>query len=648
MSDVQQIRNAGIRSAIIVDDGYDEIPQVSELIDEESWESFFDDVYGDALAKVERIFPEFDASEREELKQNQDFINALWRNRNSIRNLVAELFNTYEQKTRETRPFLEQVESALKALSIPFKRCGRDFIQSAIEVDLIIIDLFLGIQQGEADKVWTVNQLRRVIDQRGDRPLPSIVLMSQVPGIDELASRFRHDADLHASAFRYIRKTDLSKPGRMEGLVLALATHRSDSHALATFVEAWKNNAIEAARSAASTLRKIDVDDLQHIRNMLLRFEGINTSSYILDVFDRILQYEIEAHGSVLDAAVKLDRLADAPAPLMISNDRDTYAILEQTLYVNPKRRSHSTGAEWPIAFGDILGPKLDVPIKPRGFFYGHSDLVFFVASPECDLIRKDGLTTALLVTGLLEEIDMSKPDLAVTASTTPILVTEEGKRFQVNWDFGNLRTISLNQAKRLLHSEHGDMAVVARLREGSALSLRQQFLSSIARVGELAPMPRSFQFNAKIYFPLQQGGIEFLEMPDNAPVTGNILIPRRGRYAAAILDGSWEDDLTARLLDINIDRVARKSRKFLKTLKEQTRIRQIFRSGLQGISVPLADQTTAGLLKIDEEQPKSEDKKPKIDKVATIIDGDRDGYEEVLANIPSDSGLILSVQKKR
>lgn len=644
MSDKQQVRDAGIGSAIIVDDGYDEVPQVVELRDEGAWDSLFDDAQGGASAdRIEALFPAYDPEDREELRTSQEFINALWHGRDAIRDLLGGLFDVYEQKISDNRPFLDAAEAALAALEIPFETCGRDFVRSAAEVDLIVIDLFLGIQQGAQDRELTVERLKEVIVRRGARPLPSIVLMSQVPGIDELAKHFRQDVKLHASAFRHIRKNDLPKPGRMEGLILTLATHRSDSQALATFVETWENKAMEAVHAAAGTLRKIDIDDLQHIRSMLLRFEGLKTSSYMLDVFDRVLQYEIESHDTVLQAALPLDEMAEDPPPLMISNDRDTYAVLEQTLFVNPKRRAHVTGAVWPIAFGDILGPKPGEPVKPHGFFSGRTDLVYFVASPECDLIRKDGLTTALLMAGSLQEIDMAKPGLAVTSKTTPVIVLDEGQRFQIEWDFGELRTITLASAKRLLHEGVGGVSVVARLRKETALNLRQQLLSNIGRVGELAPLPRSLRFRAHLHLPLQQGGTQPIVMPDDMAITGNILISRRGKYASAIVDSVCEEDLTEALLNLDIQNVERNSRAAFEMLKEQTRIRQIFRSGFQGIELPLSGPKGTGLLKAGEEQPDSDDKKPKVDKVGTIVKAEQ--IEDALGNNHRGVGLIVQLQ---
>ena len=637
-----QVENAGIRSAIIIDDGYDEIPQVAELLDESAWDSLFDDAQGGEAARIADLFHGYDPGDREDLRSNQEFIDALWQGRDGIRDLLGGLFNDYEQKIEDNRPFLNAAEAALESLGIPLDTCGREFVEAAINADLIIIDLFLGIQQGPTDRELTVKRLKEAIARREGCPLPSIVLMSQVPGIGDLAKEFRQDVQLHASAFRHVRKNDLSKSGRLEGLILTLATHRKDSQALATFVETWEAKAIDAVRAAAGTLRKIDIDDLQHIRSMLLRFEGLNTSSYMLDVFDRVLQHEIESHDAVLNAAIPLDGMADDPAPLMISNDRDTYAVLEQTLFVNPKRRAHATGAEWPINFGDILGPKLGIQVKPRGFFSGKTNLVFFVASPECDLIRKGGLKTTLLMAGSLKEIDMTKPGLAVTAKTTPVITLEGGQRYQVDWDFGNLRTIDLGQAKRLLHPDRGYVSIVARLREGPALNLRHQLLSDIGRVAELAPLPRSLTFRADLYLPLQQGGIQPVEMPVGVDITGNVLIPRRGNFATAIIDSNCEQELTSALLGLCLSNVANKSRGSFKTLNEQSRIRQLFRSGLQGIELPLSKPRGAGLLKLGEEQPDSDEKKPKIDKVATILKGN--DIEAELGKNLSGAGLIVQI----
>ncbi|WP_299863991.1 hypothetical protein [uncultured Roseobacter sp.] len=640
MNDRKKIANAGIASAIIVDDGYDEVPLVEELINEDGWDIFFDDARGADAARIEAIFPDYDPDSRDDQKSNQSFIDALWEHRDSIRDLLGGLFDSYEQKAADNAPFLAAAEATLTSLGIAFTTHGRDFVDAAVGADLILIDLFLGIQQGADDRRLTVERLKQAIDQRVGS-LPSIVLMSQVPTIDELAKEFRSEVQLHASAFRHVRKPDLQTPGRAQGLILTLAAHRADSQALATFVETWEQKAKEAVGKAASGLRKIDIDDLQHIRTMLLRFEGVNTSSYMLDVFDRVLQYEIEAHDEVLAAAIPLDDMADDPPPLMISNDRDTYAVLERTLFVNPSRRSHATGAVWPITFGDIVGPRPGSDIKPRGFFGGRDNIVFFVASPECDLIRTDGLKTVLLVAGVLEEVDMAKPVLGVSGNTTPILSLEGDRRFQVTWDFGDLRTINLSRAKGLLKA-NGDAVVLGRLRDVSALGLRQQLLGNVGRVGEMAPLPRSFQFTAEIYYPHADGTAQQLALPAGVVLRGNMLVPRKGRAANLIFDSSCENDFTTAILDVDIATVADGSKARLNKLKEQSCLRKLFRSGLQWTSLPLRGPREAELLQDGEPLPEQDDKKPKIEKVGKIVTDAN--FVEELGNGFRRSGLIFKI----
>ena len=541
-------------------------------------------------------------------------------NREDVDDLLSDLFENYEQKAASNATFLRSTEAALDAFGIPFTTHGRDFVDVATSADLIVIDLFLGIKQDSEDRKVTVKLLKEAIKKRNG-PLPSIVLMSQISTIDELAKDFRNDVPLHASAFRYIRKKDLSVPGRVHGLILTLAAHRSDSQALATFVDTWKKKAKVAVKEAAASLRKIDIDDLQHIRTMLLRFEGINTSSYMLDVFDRVLQYQIEAHDEVVKAACKLDEMVDNPPPLMISNDRDTLAILEQTLFVNPTRQNHATGAVWPVTFGDIIGPRLGAPEKPRGFFGGRKDLVFFAASPECDVIRTDGLKTVLLVAGNLEELGMAKPVLGVSGNTTPVLNYDGVGRFQVKWDFGDLRTIDLSRAKFLL-KEGGDATIIGRLRDIAALRLRQQLLGNLGRVGEMAPMPRSFAFSAEIYIPQKDGTGSRIDLPDGVQIRGNMLVPRKARSANLVLDSNSENELTQAILDLDSEAVHQRSWDRIKKVKQQSQLRKLFRSGLQRASLPLKAVCEAELLKDSEPLPENDDRKPKTEKIGKIVFG--------------------------
>ena len=121
MSDSQQVREAGIRSAIIIDDGYDEIPQVAELRDEDAWDSLFDDAQGINAETIKALFPAYDPQDREYLRQNQEFFDALWRGRDDIRDLLGGLFDDYEHRISDIRRSLQATEAALKSLGSLFE-----------------------------------------------------------------------------------------------------------------------------------------------------------------------------------------------------------------------------------------------------------------------------------------------------------------------------------------------------------------------------------------------------------------------------------------------------------------------------------------------------------------------------------------------
>ena len=224
MTDKEIIAAAGIKSALIVDDGYDLVPRASELADVD-WDIFFDDAIGDALERLEAIFPGFDPDSRADLRGDDAFIQTLWEHRGDLDDLVRDLFADYVAKSLRDIKALGEIEEILTDLGIAFTKAGRDFVKAAQQVDLIIIDLFLGAAQSDEDRQTTVAGLKKVIDGREDPP--AVVLMSQI-SLTEEAPELRDEVELHASGFRSIQKKVIKKGARMRRIIATLATHRED------------------------------------------------------------------------------------------------------------------------------------------------------------------------------------------------------------------------------------------------------------------------------------------------------------------------------------------------------------------------------------------------------------------------------------
>ncbi|WP_335661024.1 hypothetical protein [Parasphingorhabdus sp.] len=510
--------------------------------------------------------------------------------------MVGELFDDYIRKTDRNRGFLSRVEKVLDELSINYKKLGRDFVKKATEADLIIVDLYLGTAQQQADRDRTVEGLREIIKVR--QTPPSIILMSQL-ALHKKAPELRNEVGLHASGFRGVQKKDIEKSARLRGLIVGLAAHRDDSQKLAEFTRKWNEGTLEAVKKTATELRRIDIDDLHHIKTLLLASEGLRASSYMLDVLDRVLQFEIEANGEILAAAAALDKVSEKPAPLTIAHDKDSFRLIERTVFQNPNRRQQVTGAVWPITFGDILVSASEKNVSKTGIFKGDANKAFFVASPECDFIRGNKLTTALLISGELLPLEMGNIVL-VSKQSTPILDLGKRGRFQINWDFGHLETITLQRAKNLV-AKNGPAKIAATLRDVSALSLRQQFAERFGAIGLLASPPRSFKLTASCHIPLKTGDFKIVEIGADNTLTGTMIINPNGKMAHIVFDYAHEADFIEALLAIEINSLAAQSKAMVEKLGQQGFAQQLFRTGFSDLKYPLKPSQDGKLVALGE-----------------------------------------------
>lgn len=595
MSDSEQISSAGIVKAIIVDDGYDLIPRVEEIADDDSWDTFFDDAIGDSGVKIKALYKHFDRNEREAMKADQGLIDALWEDKDKLGPIVEDLFSEYIEKSTTNSEFLDAAQTALDELGISYETHGREFIDAAKTADLILVDLYLGTKQGKAEYDVTVSALKEAVDGRDQSKPPSIILMSQAPLVNEKSKGFRSDVGLHASGFRVVRKKDILQPGHLAGLIITLATHRADSHALAGFLETWTRKSTDAVQKTSVNLRKIDIDDLQHTRSILLSVENLNAASYMLDVFDRVLRHQIEASPDVVQAASLLDAISEDPPPLTLAEHKDPLELIERIIYVNQERVKQFTGACWPITFGDIIVPKEEVSPKKHGPFSGKTDLVYFVASPECDLVREGKLKTVLLIAGTLHPLSTREKLINDPTHITPVFVGSDKKRYQIRWDFGQHISLTLKKVENWL-GDDGDGYVGARLRDVTAIALRQRFLGDFGRVGEPAPRPRAFPVQVQIFYPKKGGGLTELSRADGGPINGICLVERKGGNSNLIFDQDSEPHLFAALKSIEPGTVHKSSAVKISRATDQVTFRELFRTGFYKIGFPIKANTRANL----------------------------------------------------
>lgn len=499
----------GIMRALVVDDAYDPLPRAADLtIDVDEWTNFFDDLQ-DADADVIRGFaPEYDELPTAELPTSNSFVATLWQNRNSLRpELINPVFARYDADMATDLAYVDALVAELQGLGLQVETAGRNFQEQAAEVDLIVIDLFLGSVQDADAIAESKSKLRQVIDLRRGRP-PLVILMSRSGRLEEKREEFRDSTGLLASGFRIVRKVDLRTDGKLARLLRRLAFHRSDSARLAAFMDAWQLGISDATARTVGLMRTLDLPDYAQIQQLLLSEEGEPTGSYIVDVFDRVLQHEIEREAAIINAATDLNEITSTeyPPPYVVGSP-DLQQLVYRSLFQNAERL-RLTGPAGGVAFGDILRPipRPGDPPLPNPIADVGPDHVLAVLTPACDL-QRGGAKRVLLLVGELRPLGARDWSYADDPVRTPVIELD-ATRYWIKWDLKHIDTIGHEVLGASLDAD-GGLALVGRLREAHALELQQKMLSAMGRVGLPALMPATFAMQVQVAYP----------GPDRAPV---------------------------------------------------------------------------------------------------------------------------------
>lgn len=504
-----------VRTAIIVDDGYDTVPRASDFaLDGQEWTIFFDDATDADRAKFREIFPPYPQMQGTDLKNSDEFIKALWERRAEIRpDLINPFFERYVTDKEGDAEYLKIIESFLTTIGVSHSTTGRDFVGKAKDVDLIIIDLYLdSIEQNKNTLAISRDGLRSIVEGRRSNP-PLVVLMSRNPSLLHEQADFRDKAQLPESVFRIISKEKLRDQSIFLRLLTRLVRHYPDSRKLAAFINSWHEGLGAARDRTCELIRKIDLADCAQINQLLLDSEREPLGNYLVDIFDRVLQHEIERDESIIQAAKGLNQLNCKSYPPPHIEDTPAFqALIFEALYQNAERLT--LNGDKNISFGDILMRKSPI-IAPSEAPIHLPDItateVLVALTPACDLQRQ-GVSRVMFLCGSLEPLKSFQAIYTSNAPRTPIILIGS-QRMWIKWDLKHIETLSFKQIDNLLSTPDG-LNVIGRLRESHALELQQKLLSSLGRVGQPAPMPTTLLVNLEVCVLLSTGKLSRLDIP--------------------------------------------------------------------------------------------------------------------------------------
>ena len=189
------LESMGIARAVIVDDVFDDTPRPDEL-NESDWSNFFDDIDHTTETLLSELFDDYKTTSVDDLKASEKFIAILWTNRRQLNSKsVKYLFEDYENTKAIELSQLNELERRLQSLRLNCSTMGKESDMKSINADLILIDLFLGFRQLDADVDCAIKFIRELLKNRIENP-PLVILMSRSSRLQEKRNEFRDKAGL--------------------------------------------------------------------------------------------------------------------------------------------------------------------------------------------------------------------------------------------------------------------------------------------------------------------------------------------------------------------------------------------------------------------------------------------------------------------
>lgn len=598
------LATAKITRALIVDDAIDEVPLADDLsIDGQQWTHFFDDLTALDHAALSSAFPGYADLGAEDLQKSDGFVGCLWANKGQIAPALCQaLFARYAADMQADMGHLNVLRGLLEAAGLVCNAVGRDFIGAVADADIVFMDLYLCSAQRTDDIKVSIEGLASSIAERRTKP-PLVVLMSRSTRLEEKRSDFREGTKLFESTFRILVKADIQVDGVVQRTVGRLATHYQKSLKLSEFVCAWEDG-LDAARDRTTKLiRKLGLSDLAQIQHLLLSAEGEPMGSYLVDVFDKVLQHEIEANASIIDTALALNGLDTSkfPAPL-VAGANDLLEFVEHSLFHNRARLKLPGAIGSSVSFGDVLRRKLPTPTpvaeaalaglaasavavaeKPPMLPEIQSNMVMAVLSPACDLQRNQ-LKRVLLLVGELHVLKTEAWSAKNSGAKTPVFDMGDGVRRFIQWNLKHILTLTHDELNELLLSDQHAFERVGRLRDMHALEIQQKLLSSMGRVGLAAPMPATHAVRIQAFTvdtdnklrnlniaSLADGGVCFIgRTSDGQDHLEKLVLTERGC-----------EDICRAIDQVDVNTVHEKTRDILKSIQKSTVLYETLEQGI-------------------------------------------------------------------
>jgi hypothetical protein len=467
-----------ITSASIIDDVYEDFP-TSHDIDDESWGFFLDDRTDHEASIVQKGYDITDPESRwDELRQDNKFIKFAWEHRDESKVFQA-LFRAFTERQASGKALLEPLRKLLfEELKLQGGTYGGQQGEAA-DAQLLFMDLFLGAQQDQEARNKALERVKAIVEPRRESP-PMLVLMSSSTRLHTMRDDFRDEAELMGCQFRTMQKAELSDPERLFELLYRLVASYQDSLKLSGFLDSWRQALQDATTRFLKTARRLDLRDYADLQTLILNAEGELIGAYLLEVFGKYFQFELEEDVRLSSAALSVNEMqwANYPAPHFLPAEVSAN-IADGMMFRSVKLLKKSE----PLQFGDLLfSTRVDAlgeGAEPTANFARDERIALLVLTAACDL-QHGNARRFLFIVGVAKPSELllhKKPN----ALLTPIMI-HNGRQYVIDWDLG--APITWTPRELTTQLDAGNFERVRRFRSLFSLQLQQLFTSSLSRVG--------------------------------------------------------------------------------------------------------------------------------------------------------------------
>ncbi|KYQ99233.1 hypothetical protein AWY96_12275 [Serratia plymuthica] len=584
-----------IKKALVIDDSFNVKPNVSNIsYTLDDWDRFFDDLQDVDVDLIKSHIKDYDDIDSEDLKKSDSFIETLWDLRDEIP-ASRTLFARYSSDMLHDLEILGKLKTTLEKLNIHCEELGvidayeDKFIYerkiSSNDVDIIFIDLFLGGEQDSSAQERSSNLIRKIVSERKVSP-PLIVLMSRSTSLQEKRIEFRDNIGIIESMFRILSKRELSDESRVNQVLFNLVSAKENSYKILKFINAWSDGMSNAMDKTLNIMRSFDLSTYSKLKELLLDGEGESTGSYIVDIFELIMQHKLEENNGIIDAAIDLNNITDSKAYYpYITTDKYLHELLYSVMFKNNNRIRINPENDNRLAFGDMFVIDIEAGTTPHYFIEkNNTDNIFIVITPACDL-QRDIKNNIILLKGNIRELSLNTWVYNDNELITPIVKIGDYYK-SIKWDAKSIETLSAQDITLLLSSKK--IKRVARLRENATLSLQQVCLSSIGRIGLIAPMPASYAVELCAYYMDHSKELKEVHLKHSDSLDDYFGVCYVGRYNGKrnIKRISLSEDLASNLRraisNISIDDVLKKNQGVISQLVESIQLQELICHSLE------------------------------------------------------------------